>query len=232
MNQNVDNVIFVGRFFLIVAAIVTTLFPIVYAIIAPWEKSLLGRMMMLKAISVMGLVYLKLILTFFLKPSTRFPLMILNVSVLVLLTTSTLMLTYLIFRFQHEGRMRRKGILPVVSTTTSKPLINDRAYDLLKGVTAVVLPGVATLVLALGQIWNWDNTQPVAQTIVAVNAFLGVLQLVASGQYKKTDAFAPVVGDIVKSVTPEGKSLYSLNFPEDPTKALDENATVKFNIPK
>lgn len=48
-------------------------------------------------------------------------------------------------------------------------------YPFLKWVALLLLPATATLVVALGGIWGWEDAQSVAATITAVDAFIGAV---------------------------------------------------------
>ena len=64
--------------------------------------------------------------------------------------------------------------------------MNNKTYDILKWISTVVLPALATLVLAIGQIWNvtvW--TVPFGATIAAVSTFMGAVLGISSIQYAK-----------------------------------------------
>ena len=65
-------------------------------------------------------------------------------------------------------------------------IFNNKVYDILKWVSTVVLPALATLILAIGQIWNvtaW--TVPIGATIAAVATFMGAILGISSIQYAK-----------------------------------------------
>ena len=65
-------------------------------------------------------------------------------------------------------------------------IFNNKVYDTLKWVSTVVLPALATLILAIGQIWNvtaW--TVPIGATIAAVATFMGAILGISSIQYAK-----------------------------------------------
>ena len=64
---------------------------------------------------------------------------------------------------------------------------NSKIYDTLKWISTVVLPALATLVLAIGQIWNvtvW--TVPIGATVAALATFLGALLGISSIRYQQT----------------------------------------------
>lgn len=65
-------------------------------------------------------------------------------------------------------------------------MFNNKTYDILKWISTVVLPALATLFLAIGQIWNvtaW--TVPIGATIAAVATFMGAVLGISSIQYAK-----------------------------------------------
>lgn len=64
--------------------------------------------------------------------------------------------------------------------------MSNKTYDLLKWISTVVLPALATLVLAIGQIWNVTTwTVPIGATIAAVATFMGAILGISSIQYAK-----------------------------------------------
>lgn len=65
---------------------------------------------------------------------------------------------------------------------------NNKLYDLLKHITQITLPALGTLYFALSQIWGLPNGSEVVGTIVAVDAFLGVMLGISSAQYNNSDA--------------------------------------------
>lgn len=79
---------------------------------------------------------------------------------------------------------------------------NDKVYDTMKWVVTVVLPALATLILAIGQIWGFTTwTVPIAATVVAVEAFLAACLGVGSIKYKLLNA---PDAELVKEDEPEG----------------------------
>lgn len=58
-------------------------------------------------------------------------------------------------------------------------------YDILKFVAQVVLPALATLIIALGNIWTLPCTTEISATLVAVDTFLGALLHVSTQKYNK-----------------------------------------------
>ena len=61
----------------------------------------------------------------------------------------------------------------------------DKVYDVLKYIAQIILPGLATLYLALAGIWNLPFEEQVSGTIMAIDTFLGVLLGISSANYNK-----------------------------------------------
>lgn len=59
--------------------------------------------------------------------------------------------------------------------------LSNKAYDVLKRFTTIVLPGIGTLYFAIAQIWNLPYAEQVVGTVTAIVTFLGgVLQISAN----------------------------------------------------
>ena len=74
----------------------------------------------------------------------------------------------------------------MTDTTTIKPLIPNRVYDWMKWITILALPAIATLLIAIGNIWNIDILTPVAATITAVTALLGTVLGISTISYNNS----------------------------------------------
>ena len=74
----------------------------------------------------------------------------------------------------------------MTDNTTIKPLIPDRVYDWMKWITILVLPAIATLLIAIGNIWNIGILTPVAATVTAVTAMLGTVLGISTISYNKS----------------------------------------------
>lgn len=60
---------------------------------------------------------------------------------------------------------------------------SDKLYAALKWVALVLLPAVATLIFALGGVWEWDFKDKLVGTLAAIDTFIGVIIRVSSKQY-------------------------------------------------
>ena len=65
-------------------------------------------------------------------------------------------------------------------------LLSNRAYDILKFIAQLLLPGLGTLYFALAGIWGFPYGEQIIGTITSVNVFLGVLLGLSTSAYNKT----------------------------------------------
>lgn len=63
--------------------------------------------------------------------------------------------------------------------------MNDKTYDVLKWVTMLALPALATLLTSLGAIWDIALAPQLADTVVALNAALAMCLGISSINYHK-----------------------------------------------
>lgn len=63
--------------------------------------------------------------------------------------------------------------------------MNNKTYDILKDIALYVMPALATLVLALGNIWGIPYAEAIAATITALDTFLGAILKISSINYDK-----------------------------------------------
>lgn len=111
--------------------------------------------------------------------------------------------------------------------------LSNHIYDLIKNITLMVLPGLATLWITLGTIWGLPYTNEIAGTITALALFGGVFVGVSK---KKFDQL-PVVPE---SVSTDGDLLVDLHDGtqsmtvalERPLDDLRDQETVAFRVIK
>lgn len=63
--------------------------------------------------------------------------------------------------------------------------MSNKTYDILKNIALYVLPALATLILALGNIWGIPYAEAIAATITALDTFLGAILKISSNKYAK-----------------------------------------------
>lgn len=61
--------------------------------------------------------------------------------------------------------------------------LDNKTYDILKKIALYFLPALATLIIALGKIWNWGLSENIAATITALDTFIGALLGISSKNY-------------------------------------------------
>jgi hypothetical protein len=60
-------------------------------------------------------------------------------------------------------------------------------YDILKWVTMIVLPALATAYVGLASIWHWPYADEVAKTTAVICTLLGALLGISTAQYNKQE---------------------------------------------
>lgn len=63
--------------------------------------------------------------------------------------------------------------------------ISNKAYDILKWVAMIVLPALATLIVAIFKIWNIPYGVEISGTIMAIDTFLGAILGISTYNYNK-----------------------------------------------
>ena len=61
----------------------------------------------------------------------------------------------------------------------------DKLYDILKWITMIVLPALATAYVGLAAIWGWPFAAEVAKTTAVICTLLGALLGISTAQYNK-----------------------------------------------
>ena len=64
-------------------------------------------------------------------------------------------------------------------------LMENHVYDVLKWVTMVVIPALATAYVGLAAVWTWPYADEVAKTSAVVCTLLGALLGISTAQYNK-----------------------------------------------
>ena len=64
-------------------------------------------------------------------------------------------------------------------------ILNSLCYDILKWLTMVVFPALATAYVGLSGVWGWPYADEVAKTCAVVCTLLGALLGISTAQYNK-----------------------------------------------
>lgn len=65
--------------------------------------------------------------------------------------------------------------------------LNSKVYDILKWITMIVLPALATAYVGLSAIWGWPYSTEVAKTTTVICTLLGALLGISTAQYNKSN---------------------------------------------
>lgn len=63
--------------------------------------------------------------------------------------------------------------------------LSDKLYTILKWITLICIPAVATFYVALSSVWNWPYADEVAKTATAVCTLLGALLGISTAEYNR-----------------------------------------------
>ena len=63
--------------------------------------------------------------------------------------------------------------------------LNSKVYDILKWITMIVLPALATAYVGLSAIWGWPYSTEGAKTTTVICTLLGALLGISTAQYNK-----------------------------------------------
>ena len=63
--------------------------------------------------------------------------------------------------------------------------LTNKAYDVLKWISMIVIPALATAYVGLASIWGWPYADEVAKTATVVCTLLGALLGISTAQYYK-----------------------------------------------
>lgn len=63
--------------------------------------------------------------------------------------------------------------------------LSNKLYDILKWVTMIVIPALATAYVGLASIWAWPFADEIAKTSAVVCTLLGALLGISTAQYNK-----------------------------------------------
>ena len=64
--------------------------------------------------------------------------------------------------------------------------LSNTVYDILKWITMIVLPALATAYVGLAAIWGWPFADEVAKTTAVICTLLGALLGISTAEYNKS----------------------------------------------
>ena len=78
--------------------------------------------------------------------------------------------------------------------------LSNKTYDVLKWITTIVLPALATLYFALSGIWGFPYGEQIVGTITAIVTFLGVVLGISTYNYNKDGQTQMFNEDLLKDM--------------------------------
>lgn len=101
--------------------------------------------------------------------------------------------------------------------------MSSSTYDALKHLAQIGLPALGTLYFTIAQIWGLPRSEEVVGTIIAIDAFLGILLGYSSRSYNNSDAkFDGVIAVEVQ----DDKKVFSLELNGDPDDLADQSQVI------
>ena len=63
--------------------------------------------------------------------------------------------------------------------------LSNNVYDVLKWITMIVIPALATAYVGLAAVWSWPYADEVAKTAAVICTLLGALLGISTAQYNR-----------------------------------------------
>lgn len=108
--------------------------------------------------------------------------------------------------------------------------MSNKAYDRLKWISLVLLPALASLYFALGQLWHFSYIEQVVGTITILDTFLGLLLGKSSNTYQKMADSPRVIGDLVVQHDFDGTPTSVMMDPYEKTPVFEEGKLAAFRV--
>lgn len=124
---------------------------------------------------------------------------------------------------------RHAEVVPQDQQSQPFLVLNSFVYEWLRASVEVLLPGAATLYLALATIWHLPGGEKVSATLAAVAVFLGLIVRLARRSYNKSDAKYDGVMNVEQ--TDETTKTMSLELNAHPD-ALENKSQILFKVNK
>lgn len=110
---------------------------------------------------------------------------------------------------------------------SSTPLFSNKAYDVLRWISFVVLPASGALYFGLSDIWNLPYALQVVGTTTVIDTFLGAILGVTNHNYKKSDARFD--GSMTVDTRDPEKDVISFQL-KNPVDELTERDSVELKV--
>lgn len=108
--------------------------------------------------------------------------------------------------------------------------MTSKTYDRLKWVTLVLLPALASLYFALGQLWHFPKIEEVVGTITIIDTSLGLLIGKSSASFQKDVRSTKIMGDIMITQDVDGTPISSHMEMDDRMPVFEEGTIAGFRV--
>jgi len=108
--------------------------------------------------------------------------------------------------------------------------MSGKVYDRLKWVSLVLLPGLASLYFALGEVWHVPYVQQVIATITILDTFLGFLIGKSSKNFQENVAEAKYMGEVAVIQDFDGTPVSLQVNTNDKKPVFVEDQIVQFKV--
>lgn len=216
---------------LIIAAITTTAFPVLYAF-SPWYKSKLGRIVMAQSLAFAVAIDMTTIFQFWVPSSMRLILW-LNALVFSSIAAASTALTWKLWKLNYKkkaGMTVMSHVAPEPPTETH-PIMSNSTYNQLKWFTMIVLPALGTLYFVLAPLWNLPKGAEVSASITGLVTFFGLILGVSTRAYNLSQE--KFDGHITVTENEDGVPVATMQLKnyEDPAAVVNQE-TLLFKVNK
>lgn len=111
-------------------------------------------------------------------------------------------------------------------TNQNRKSLSDKTFTVLAITGDLTLPVIGVLCFVASLIFDISGIEYVLGVILLLISIIGFVLLFSSSNYKKTHT-----GEIVITMMPDGKQLFSLELETDPNELVDRD-TVSFRVSK
>jgi len=108
--------------------------------------------------------------------------------------------------------------------------MTGKTYDRLKWVALVLMPALASLYFALGELWHFPNVQQIVATITILDTFLGLLLGKSSKNFQDNMADSKYMGEINIVQDYDGTPTRMQVEPKDKKPIFEEGKLVQFRV--
>lgn len=107
--------------------------------------------------------------------------------------------------------------------------LTNRAYDTLKFIALVLLPGFSAAYFGLAQIWGLPHAEQIVGTATVIDTLLGLLLKASSSNHDSADEGMPTsAGDLIVTHS-DGEKYLSMALENDPETLMDQQC-VSFKV--